>query len=215
MSAQRPPVAAAALGYWAALPVLAVASIPVLVVAVTCAGAARAGAPVVAAIGAAVTLGPAWALLAAVAQGVVAGEPPSLRALPSLARASVGPGLRMAVVPVVAAALVAASIAAAAAAPFFIAPLAVNAVALGGTLLVTPFAFAAMAAGAPGARAAWRIGAGGAAASPRTVIGTLAALVLVATAARIVGTGVVLLVPASLALVAASATAAVLGRARA
>jgi hypothetical protein len=214
MSTPRSPVHAAALGYWAALPVLAVASIPVLVVSVTSAGAALGGAPALAGV-AALALGPAWALLARVAQGVVAEAAPSLRALPQLARATFAPGLRVVAVPLVAALLVVASVAATRAEPLFVAPLAVNVAALGGTLLVAPFAFAALAAGAPGARAAWRVGAGVAAASPRMVIGMLAALVLVATAARIVGTGVLLLVPAPTALAAASTTAAVVARARA
>jgi hypothetical protein len=214
MSTPRSPVHAAALGYWAALPVLAVASIPVLVVSVTSAGAALGGAPALAGV-AALALGPAWALLARVAQGVVAEAAPSLRALPQLARATFAPGLRVVAVPLVAALLVVASVAATRAEPLFVAPLAVNVAALGGTLLVAPFAFAALAAGAPGARAAWRVGAGVAAASPRMVIGMLAALVLVATAARIVGTGVLVLVPAPTALAAASTTAAVVARARA
>jgi hypothetical protein len=221
MSAPRMPVAAAALGYWAALPVLALASIPVLVVAVACAGAAFAGAPIVAAIAAA-AVGPAWALLAAVAHRVVLGvralgpaDPASVRALPRLARATFAVGLRIVVVPVAAALLVAASAAAADAERVFLAALGVNAAALGGAVIVAPFAFAAMAAGAPDARAAWRIGAGVAAASPKVVIGTLAALVLVVTAARIAGTGVLLLLPAPLALVVAAATGAALERARA
>jgi hypothetical protein len=214
MSTPRSPVHAAALGYWAALPVLAVASIPVLVVSVTSAGAALGGAPALAGV-AALALGPAWALLARVAQGVVAEAAPSLRALPQLARATFAPGLSVVAVPLVAALLVVASVAATRAEPLFVAPLAVNVAALGGTLLVAPFAFAALAAGAPGARAAWRVGVGVAAASPRMVIGMLAALVLVATAARIVGTGVLLLVPAPTALAAASTTAAVVARARA
>jgi hypothetical protein len=214
MSTPRSPVHAAALGYWAALPVLAVASIPVLVVGVACAGAALGGAPAYAGV-AAIALGPAWVLLAAVAQGVVAEATPSLRALPQLARAMFVPGLRMVAVPLVAALLVVASVAATRAEPLFVAPLAVNVAALGGTLLVAPFAFAALASGAPDARSAWRVGAGVAAASPRVVIGTLAALVLVGTAARIVGTGVLVLAPAPMALAAASTTAAALAQARA
>jgi hypothetical protein len=212
MSARRAPAAAAALGYWAALPVLVVASMPVLVVAVACAGAALGGAPVIAGVGAAVGLGPAWALLAAVAHAVVLAEATVVRALPRVARATFVPGLRLGAVPAVAALLVAASLSAADAEPLFVVPLAVNVAALGGALIVAPFAFAALAAGAPDARAAWCVGAGVAAASPRIVIGTLAALVLVGTAARLAGTGLLLLVPAPLAVVAACATAAVLGR---
>jgi hypothetical protein len=208
-----PPPAAALAACWPALPVLLAASVGVVVAGAACAGLAAGGAPFASAVTVAVLLGPAWALLAAVARDAVAGEVPRARALPALARDAAGEGLRLALAPAAACALVAASLRAVAtgsALPFAV-PLALNLVALGLVALVAPFAFAAGAARRRGARDAWRIGAGVSAASPRLVIGGLAVLVLVGLAVRLIGPAVLLLVPAPLAAVAAAGTADVLG----
>jgi hypothetical protein len=207
-----PSSAAALAACWPALPVLLAASAGVLVAGGVCAGLAAGGAPLAGAVAVGVLLGPAWAVLAAVARGAVAQEVPRARELPALARGSVRDGLRLGLAPAAVCTLVAASLRAVAtgsAVPFAV-PLALNLVALGLVVLVAPFAFAAAAARGRGARDAWRVGAGVAAGSPHLVIGGLAVLVLVASAVRLIGPAVLLLAPAPLAAVAAAATADVL-----
>ncbi|GAA0263439.1 hypothetical protein [Cryptosporangium japonicum] len=175
---------------WRGLPVLVVASLPMVVAVALTAVFALGGAVLLAPAVAAFTIGPAFQLLT-----TLAGEPVAVRALPRVAAGAYRPGVVRALPVAGVATLACAGLLARDAGPVFAASLAVNLVVLGATLLIAPFAYAS---------GSWRRGAGLTAASPAFVLALLTLVALASGIATLVGPPFLLLLPG----VVAVATAA-------
>jgi hypothetical protein len=175
---------------WRGLPVLVVASLPMAVAVAVTAVFALGGGVLLAPAVAALTIGPAFQLLTALAGGAVA-----VRAVAGIAVRAFGPGVVRALPVAGVATLACAGLVTRAAGPIFAASLAVNLVVLGAALLIAPFAYAC---------GGWRRGAGLTAASPALVLALLTLVALASGVAKLVGPPFLLLLPAVIAVATAT-----------